>query len=284
MRWGIDIYSFHRYFGEVYPVQKPAEYQWDCLDLVRELLSLGIDGLSIESCFLSGPEDPKYREIHTECRKHEAEMILAWGHPFGLYGGTDEKALQDMLSYLPLCSSLGVGTMRIVGSNRRLMASIPKDQQLSGVKRCLKEASLHAEEHQVLLAIENHQDFLCRELLEILEEIDSPWLGVNYDSGNSMRLGEDPLDAARTLGSWIKAVHLKDVDINPEAEEDSWIHWSCVPVGKGAVDIPGLIGEVEKTGFSGVYAVELDMMHPHYPDEMEVLKESLTYLSSMVLS
>ncbi len=281
MRWGIDTYSFHRYLGEVYPVQQPAAYQREYLDLVRELLSLDIHGLSVESCFLSGPADPLYRTMDDLCREKGVEMIMAWGHPFGLHGGTDEHAMQEMLSYIPLCSSLGITVMRIVGSNRRLMTTIPKEQQLEGVKRCLQTASITAQQHQVVLAIENHQDFFCSELLEILEDIGSPWLGVNYDSGNSLRVGEDPLEAVRILGSWIKAVHLKDVAVNPDADEDAWIRYSCVPIGTGAVDIPAVIQETDKSGFTGVYAVELDMMHPEHPDEMAVMKQSIAYLSAL---
>ena len=48
---GIDSYCFHRFFGEVYPQQKPPPYEMtmdDFLDLAKEL---DVDGVSLESCF-----------------------------------------------------------------------------------------------------------------------------------------------------------------------------------------------------------------------------------------
>jgi len=283
MRLGIDTYSFHRYLGEVYPVQQPPDKEREYVELVKELSGFGIDGLSIETCFLSGLDDPKYEMIADICRDHDIEMILAWGHPFGLYGGTSDEARDEMLSYLDLCARMGITTMRIVGSNRRLMGSIPKKEQLKGVERCLERASSVAEKHKVTLAIENHQDFTAGELLDILEHIGSGFLGINYDSGNSMRIGEDPVQAAALLGSWIKAVHLKDAARNPQADKDNWIYWACVPAGKGELDLVKLMQTIENTGFSGVYALELDYMHPDYPDEMHAIVESLKFLRHMEL-
>ena len=281
MRWGVDTYSFHRYLGEVYPMQKQPQKQWDYIKLIEELISMGAEGLSVETCFLSGPGDPLYQEIRDLCRKNSIEMIMAWGHPMGLYGGTDETALQDMISYIPLCADLGIKTMRIVGSNRRLMQAIPKVEQIEGVRKYLKIAAPIAEEYQVTLAIENHQDFLAGDLLYILESIGSKFLGVNYDSGNSLRLNEDPVKAAELLGSWIKAVHIKDVKINKESDPGEWIYWSCVPAGKGKVALKELVETIETAGFSGVYAIELDCMHPDYPDEMTAVSESLAFLRNL---
>lgn len=281
MRWGIDTYSFHRYLGEVYPEQKPANRQYDYVELITELSKLNIDGLSIETCFLDGPDDKRYDVMSELCKENHIEMVLAWGHPFGLYGGSREDAVLDMLSYLNLCDRLGISTMRIVGSNRRLMGTIPKIEQLQGIQHALLRASEVAKEHEVTLAIENHQDFFAHELLEMLEQIGSPFLGVNYDSGNSLRIGEDPIAAVSILGSWIKAVHLKDVAKNNQANASEWIYWACVPAGRGEVDLKTMIATIEGSHFSGIYAIELDYMHPDYPDEMEAIQESLTYLRSL---
>lgn len=281
MRWGIDTYSFHRYLGEVYPMQKTPLEQWDYVKLIKKLAAMKVDGLSIETCFLSGPGDPVYGEIRDICRKHSIEMIIAWGHPLGLHGGTDEAALEDMISYIPLCADLGVKTMRIVGSNRRLMQAIPKKDQIEGVRTYLKQAAVIAEKNRVTLAIENHQDFLAGDLLYILESIGSEYLGVNYDSGNSLRLNEDPVEAAALLGSWIKAVHIKDVKVNSDVEPEEWIYWSCVPAGKGEVALKELAETIDASGFSGVYAIELDYMHPDFPDEMTAVTESLSFLKSL---
>ena len=54
----------------------------------------------------------------------------------------------------------------------------------NGIKN-LKKALVFAEKHGVILGLENH-DYLMKidRMLPALKEIDSPWFGVNLDSGN----------------------------------------------------------------------------------------------------
>ena len=53
MKVGIDSYCFHRYFGEVYPHQTPppAEDAMGMQDFLAFAMKLGVDGVSLESCF-----------------------------------------------------------------------------------------------------------------------------------------------------------------------------------------------------------------------------------------
>ena len=53
MKIGIDSYCFHRYFGEVYPHQTaPADSEKMTMeDFLSYAKKLGVDGVSLESCF-----------------------------------------------------------------------------------------------------------------------------------------------------------------------------------------------------------------------------------------
>ena len=60
-----------------------------------------------------------------------------------------------------------------------------------------------------------------------------------------------------------------------------WMFFSCVPVGQGIIDFPALVGELEKAGYNGLYAVELDYMDPKYKDEDLAVKASIAYLKKL---
>jgi len=63
----------------------------------------------------------------------------------------------------------------------------------------------------IKLAMENHFDFTCDEMLEMFEELSSPYFGMTLDTGNALRYGDDPVEAVKKLSKYIHAIHLKDV-------------------------------------------------------------------------
>ena len=51
MKVGIDSYCYHRFFGEVYPDQKPPAKNMTMQDFLTRAREHGADGVSLESCF-----------------------------------------------------------------------------------------------------------------------------------------------------------------------------------------------------------------------------------------
>jgi hypothetical protein len=63
MKVGIDSYCYHRFFGEVYPQQSDPGRRMTLEDFLRRARQLQVDGVSLESCFVTN-KDPGYlREI-----------------------------------------------------------------------------------------------------------------------------------------------------------------------------------------------------------------------------
>jgi hypothetical protein len=52
MKTGIDSYCYHRFFGEVYPQQRAPSKSMTLEDFLLRAHELGVDGVSLESCFL----------------------------------------------------------------------------------------------------------------------------------------------------------------------------------------------------------------------------------------
>jgi len=67
-----------------------------------------------------------------------------------------------------------------------------------------------AEQLGVRIAVENHGDFSAEELVEVVRAVDSPWVGICLDLGNSMATLEDPLQAAAKMAPYAVTSHFKD--------------------------------------------------------------------------
>ena len=81
------------------------------------------------------------------------------------------------------------------------------------------------------LALETGQEDATT-LVGVLEELDHPHIGVNFDPANMILYGKgDPIQALKKLTSWVKQVHLKDA--TSSALEGQW--GNEVPIGDGEV-------------------------------------------------
>ena len=88
--------------------------------------------------------------------------------------------------------------------------------------------------HKIKLAVENHKDWLAPELVEILKNLDSEWVGATLDFGNSIALMEDPMEVVRSLAPYLFTTHVKDMGV--QESEDGFL-LSEVPLGHGFLDL-----------------------------------------------
>ena len=60
-----------------------------------------------------------------------------------------------------------------------------------------------------------------------------------------------------------------------------WDFFASVPVGKGVLDMPGIVKKLEAAGYDGLFAIEVDYLHPDYEDEHPAVEESVKYLKEV---
>jgi len=281
MKTGIDSYCYHRYFGEVYPDQEDPGVRWTLLDFVSRAAELEVDGVSLESCFLDSLEPGYLGEIKAVLDEKGMERVLAWGHPDGLEAGRSQQAWQEMNSLIPKAQLMGADVMRIVASSL-MFRHEPHGPQIEAIVRMLRQSVKIAEDSGVLLAIENHIDYTSEEILQILQEVESDALKVNFDTGNTLRMMEDPVAAARRLGPYTVATHTKDLDACRHVRPEEWYFFSSVPVGTGLIDMPGVVKALKDSGYTGMLAVESDH-HKDNQDEDKLVEQSIAYLKKLIV-
>ena len=72
----------------------------------------------------------------------------------------------------------------------------------------------HAEEEGVLLLIEPEPELLIEtadQFLELMQHIDSPAVGLNFDVGHFYCVGDEPAPTVQRLAPYIRHFHLEDI-------------------------------------------------------------------------
>jgi sugar phosphate isomerase/epimerase len=288
MKVGIDSYCFHRYFGEIYPgLQTDPGTRWR---MEREFLDFAlkqdIDEVALETCFFDALDDGICADIRARLDDAGVERVLGWGHPEGLWGGEKPEELESLKRHITQAVKLGASRMRIVAASMNY-AKTPREELIPRVIPLLAEATRAAEGEGVVLALENHVDFTSADLIRILEAIPSEHLRVNFDTGNCVRLMEDPVEAAKRLAPYTVTTHTKDIaprGEGPSPSESLTWWWPSCPAGEGATDMPGVVKALKDGGFDGSLSLEMDLIGDPWASvpEEELVSRSVRYLRTLV--
>ncbi|CAB1062840.1 hypothetical protein D1BOALGB6SA_7622 [Olavius sp. associated proteobacterium Delta 1] len=266
MKVGIDSYCYHRFFGEVYPHQNQPAKQITLEDFIKRAKELDVDGVSLESCFV--PRfDPEYlSEIKGMLDEFNFDRVYAWGHPDGLEGGKNEAAYDEMVEHIEYANAIGAKVMRVVGSSLMFRFE-DHGPQIEKLSRMFTNAMKVADNYGIKLADENHIDYNADEMLELIHNVNHPNFGINFDTGNFLRVLDDPIQGMEKLAKFTFSTHVKDLKINPQAAVNDWYFFSCTPVGDGLVDNQKLAQLLKDANYEGFLAMEIDTLHPDYNDD-----------------
>jgi 3-oxoisoapionate decarboxylase len=140
-----------------------------------------------------------------------------------------------------LCKAAGASCLHAAMTQRRWeqydsIEVFRRDFERSKNTIGLAEAMLHR--NKIKLAIENNMGWGAAEQAAWLEDLSSEWVGVCFDFGNNLALGEDPMDTVRTLAPYTFMSHIKDVAVDAYAEG---FLLSEVVLGEGVLNLKEMI-------------------------------------------
>lgn len=93
-------------------------------------------------------------------------------------------------------------------------------------------------------------------LLRTMQDIGMDNVGVNLDPANLIMYGKaNPVDALRTIGSYVRDVHAKDGCYPTDGRELG----RETPLGEGRVDFPALIAGLRALGYDGHITIEREI-------------------------
>ena len=105
----------------------------------------------------------------------------------------------------------------------------------------LTKAAMVAARHKKYLCIEPHGIYTKTSdgLLKIVKLVDSPWIKVNWDTGNSYLAGiEDPYEGLTKVRDYVYHIHAKDISMAQSSQERGKVTGTPVgcACGEGEVD------------------------------------------------
>lgn len=284
MKVGIDSYCYHRFFGEVYPQQKKPEKQMILEDFLKRAKELEVDGVSLESCFIPRFDKEYLSEVKGMLDAFGMDRVYAWGHPDGLEGGRNEKACDEMIKSIEYADAIGAKVMRVVGSSLMFRFE-PHGPQLEKLTKMFSKAVKVAQQYGIKLAVENHIDYNSDEILSLIRNVNSPYFGINFDTGNFIRVLDDPIQGMEKLAKSVFATHIKDLKPQKGVPVNEWFFFSSTPIGDGLVDNQKLAQILKDVGYQGFLAVEIDFLHPDYNnDEDSAVAKSIKELKRIAKS
>ncbi|HEX2967753.1 MAG TPA: sugar phosphate isomerase/epimerase [Bacteroidales bacterium] len=197
----------------------------------------GVKNLSIKDFHM--PYKSTAEEINEITGKFKAEGLNIYG--VGVVYMTTKEFVDQAFEYA-----------RMAGA--KVMICAPNYELLPYVNEKVKSADFK-------LAIHNHgpDNTLYPNATDIWDHIKDldPKIGICIDIGHTTRDGQDPVKDILRYKTRIYDVHIKDVD---KASKEG----KTVEMGRGIIDIPGVVNALRKINFTGSCSLEYekDMADP----------------------
>jgi sugar phosphate isomerase/epimerase len=248
----------------------------DYLQWLRDAATLGAEGVEhYDGFFRSFDEagvDP-VREVMKETGQTSSMLCFSpdFTHPDA---AERQRQVERQCMAVDLCVRLGMKHCRTLSGQRfpGMTRKEGTERTVEGIRRSLD----YAEKHGVTLSMENHYkdgnwqypEFAQPEdiFLEIVDRIDSPCFGVQYDPSNATIGGYDPIAFLEKVKRRVVTMHASDRYLAPGAtldelrQADGSIGYSPKllhgETGKGLNDYDAIFHILSSVGFSGWISVE----------------------------
>ena len=256
--------------------------------------TLGVEGLEFYSGFLEDDEAFLKKAKAALERNNLAMPMLCCSPDFTqLDPILLEKEIEREKRMIEITAFFGGRFCRVLSGQRR--PGLTRENGIAQVVRVLKGLLPFAEKHGVVLTMENHYKDnywqypeLAQKMdvfVEIIEQINSPWFGVNFDPSNTILAGEDPLVLLERVKHRVVSMHASDRYLkygtieDLRKEEDSVGYASRLShgvIGKGMNDYDKIFSTLHSVGFTSWISIEDGM------GGMDELRESVDFLKTKI--
>lgn len=252
-RTGICAFSCHRHWKAVTDRQPGVKFT-DVIGFYEYGRALGAEGVQNSLRGLDAASAGRLRTLVAQTGGYfEADVRLP----------KDEGGIAGFEQEVLLARETGATVARATLMNGRryeVFKTIDEFREFrlrAGRSLALAEPVLRR--HRLRLAVENHKDQTAAELVEMLREIGSGWIGALVDTGNNIALLEEPHAVVEALAPFAVSVHLKDMAVQPYP--DGFL-LSEVSLGTGFLNLPRIISTLHKANPAIVFNLEMATRDP----------------------
>lgn len=251
-RFSVSTYSYWHF--------KPVKYPLD--KVVDHAAQLGFDGVELLHRQFESESTAYLNGLKRQAFSRGLDLVMLSIHQdFVSPDPAERKKMVDHTVHcIDLATQLGIPALRINSGRWKTIPSFDELMKVKGdeppvagytkedaIKWCVdsvRECLPAAEKAGVVLAMENHWGLTTSPdtLLRIVNEVNSPWLSVNLDTGN---FPDNPYDGIAKLAPHAIIVHSKTYYGGGE--------WYTLDL-----DYPRIAGLLRKAGYHGYISLEME--------------------------
>ena len=213
------------------------DFRWNVFQILACAAQLKLDSIQATSANFESVDAEYLKRV----RDHAARVGVGLEFGYGCVGPLSKRwnpkqgdPRPYLLEGLRVTKALGATVMKCYAGNAEDRgSSVPIPAQMEAVIKGLKTVRSEMVDAGVKIALENHGDFLAREVRTIIEEAGKDFVGSNLDTGNPTMMGEDPLLALEVLGPYVISTHVRD-SVVYEHLRGAAVQW--VALGDGTID------------------------------------------------
>lgn len=255
-------------------------------------VKLDIDGLEWYAGFLEMEDHRNWARFREQVEAHGKSIPMMCCSPDFTHPDKDfrKQEIEKEKYWIDMTYELGGSYCRVLSGQKRPELSIEEGIDLAAM--CIEECLPYAQSKGVTLILENHykddfweypefaqkMDIFSR----LVDKIDHPNFGVNYDPSNTYLAGEDPLELLKKVSHRVVTMHASDRYLKEGTLEDLRREeggaqgyakrLSHGEIGKGLNDYDAIFTELKRVGFDNWISIEDGV------DGMDQLERSVAFL------
>lgn len=165
-----------------------------------------------------------------------------------------------------------------VGRYHRFMRSPSLPEQLDRLTEVLTPVAAACFELGFPLAIENHGDYYCSDLVELCRRV--PHLYFFLDTGNTYLIGEQSVPACKLAAPYTIGTHFKDHFVRPNPQNLTFVIEGA-PLGEGDVGLREIFATLLKEAPMDKLVMQWEMIPPPGMDPYLCLERSWDFVRSL---
>ena len=204
-KFSLAAYSYRKQLSG----EKP---ELSLVDFIDDCAKMNLDGTELTSYYF--PADPKpdfLRGLRAEAFRRGLDVSgTAVGNDFTHPPGeTRDKQIASVKKWIERAAILGAPVIRIFSGDVKQGQTTEQAEKLAVT--AIEECCDYAGQHGVFLALENHGGLTATAagMLKLVQAVQSPWFGVNLDTGNFH--SENPYGELAQLAPYALNVQIKVV-------------------------------------------------------------------------
>ena len=259
---------------------------------IEMAVRLDIDGLEWYAGFLEMQDEKNWPRFRRQVEDHGKVVPMMCCSPDFTHPDREfrKNEIGKQKRWIDMTHALGGSYCRVLSGQRRPELSI--DQGVGLAVECIEACLPYAAANGITLILENHykddfweypefaqkMDVFCR----LVDSIQHPNFGVNYDPSNTYLAGEDPLELLYRVADRVVTMHASDRYLkygtledlrNEEGGATGYAkRLSHGEIGKGLNDYDAIFRELKRVDFDGWISIEDGV------DGMDQLERSVAFV------